>query len=49
MHVPHMCVFTWKPEEGVEAPGATVTGGCEIPDLGFGKHTQALLKHSKHS
>jgi hypothetical protein len=28
------CRCPWRPEEGVRASGARVTGGCELPDMG---------------
>lgn len=31
----HMYVL-WRPEEGAHSPGAIVTGGSQLPDLGTG-------------
>lgn len=40
----HEYRYLWRPEEGVEAPGAGVIGGCEAPDVDAGTRTQVLCK-----
>ena len=30
------CRCLWSSEEGVQSPGAGVTGVCELPDVGAG-------------
>lgn len=30
---PHMCGYTWSPEEGIGSPKAAVVGGCELTDM----------------
>ena len=29
----HVCVLIWRPEEGMESPGAGGTDGCLLPDV----------------
>lgn len=39
----------WRPEEGVGAPTAGVTGGCVLPSMGAGKLSRGLRKSIRHS
>lgn len=39
----------WKPEEGVESPGAGIIGGCESPKVGLVNGTQVLPESGTQS
>lgn len=44
-----VCPCPWRPEEGVESPGARVVDFCELPDMGAGNQTRVLWKCNKCS
>ena len=40
---------SWKLEEGVGGPGATIAGVCGLPDVGVGNWCQILQQSSTRS
>lgn len=40
--------YLGRPEEGIEVPGAGVTGGCMLPDIGAGNRCQVPWKNIKY-
>jgi len=43
-------LFVWESaEEGMRFPGAVVTGGCKLPDVGTRNSPQVLCKKSVHT
>jgi hypothetical protein len=38
-HIPYVCEFPWRLEVGIEFPGAGVTGGRDLLDVGSGNQT----------
>lgn len=42
MYMLHECSCPWKPAEGISVPGAGVTGGGELLNLGAANQNQSL-------
>ncbi|CAO2626078.1 hypothetical protein LEMLEM_LOCUS19122, partial [Lemmus lemmus] len=44
VYMPCVWGFPWRPGEGVESPGARVTGGSELLDVSAGTNLECSLR-----